>query len=774
MPPNRLEKTRIETNRACPSCQKNNPDMSKFCNHCGGRLEAICRACGQTNPIAANFCNSCGQLLDGDQKKPTLNRDHSRSYPMDAKKSKTRSNHNIVQGERKRVTVLFADTVNYTAMSETLDPEEVHGIMDGCSRILTDQVQRFDGKVNQFTGDGIMALFGAPLAQEDHAQKACYAALAVQEALVGYSKSLNKRLGINFNMRIGLNSGLVIVGGVGSDQQMDYTAIGDTVNLASRMEGLAKPGSIWVSENTHQLAREYFVFDYLGKFQVKGKVASQKSYRLIKTKHVNSRLDAAAFRGFTPYTGRKEELALLEEAFAVSQVGKGQVVGISGEPGAGKSRLAHELKSRIGPNGVVAEGRCVLFGGAIAFLPLRDILRELFGVGRTEHPRKALLKITANLKRLDLETEEHQAVCQDLLALPVSSETWQNMPPKKRKEKTFKVLREIFFRLADIRPLILIIDDLHWMDKTSEEFYDDIIDKIESVPILLLLLYRPEYRHTWAERSHYRHIILDQLQSDISEKFIRSILIDANVVDANVVDANVDGANVTAELTRFIAARSSGNPLFMEELTRTLLAKAAIKFENDGYVLDEDIASKHIPENIYGIIASRIDRLDDNHKQVIQTASVIGRDFTYRIINALLDFEVDLKGHLKVLQDLKLIYPIPGSPEQAYLFKHVLIQEVAYNSLLRQKRSRLHEQIAVAIETLYPERIEEFYEVLAHHYEKSDNVDKAYEYLRISGEKASRTHFLWEAYDFFKRASKVLDRGAALRISSGENLRCFI
>jgi class 3 adenylate cyclase len=648
-----------------------------------------------------------------------------------------------IEGERKLVTVLFADVTNFTAISEKLDPEEMHQVMDGCFAILMEEIHKIEGTINQFTGDGVMALFGAPLAHEDHAQRACHAALAIQKALLDYNATIKQRHGADFKMRIGLNSGPVVVGAIGDDLRMDYTAIGDTTNLSARMESLADPGTTRVSWNTYRLAGDYFEFKSLGTTRVKGKAEPQETYELKGPSRVTSRLDASAAHGLTSYAGRREELATLVKAFDKARTGSGQVLGILGEPGAGKSRLIYELRKSLDAGVTYLEGRCLQFGKSIAFLPLRDIVRTYFDVSDVDSPVAVTRKLMHYIEGLGLKNDESLAACRDLLGVPVDSGNWLTLAPKERKEKTFGVLRDFLLRESRKNPLVLVVDDLHWIDKTSEEFLDYLIRKLPQASILLLLVYRPEYRHERANRPGYHEISLTQLPRETGAKLIESIL---------------ENTEISPDLIDFVLRRSDGNPLFIEELTRTLLESGAIRMASSGYVLDLNAAATNVPENIHGIIAARMDRLEGDVKRVVQMAAVIGRDFALRVLQRITGLHEELTPYLTSLQNLEFIYQKHLYPELAYIFKHALIQEVAYNSLLRQKRARYHEQAARAMEQLYVDRLEESYEILAHHYDKSENAEKAHTYLKLSGEKAIRTHFVSEAYDYLKKALTALDR----------------
>jgi class 3 adenylate cyclase/tetratricopeptide (TPR) repeat protein len=730
------------TNMECPKCQFENRGGAKFCKKCGNRLELVCPSCGHTYEPDSVFCDECGYSLAGNKKAPPIDYNQPQSYTPKHLADKILTNRKTIEGERKLVTVLFADAVNYTAMSEKLDPEEVHQIMDRCLRVLIEQVHHYEGTINQFTGDGIMALFGAPIAHEDHAQRACHAGLAIQEALVGYTEKLKNSHGIDFNPRIGLNSGLVIVGAIGDDLQMDYTAIGDTVNLASRMESMATPGGVLVSENTHRLVRDFFEFKSLGKIEVKGKKEPQEAFGLIKAGEVETRIGASVAKGLTRFVGRKNSMSALLNASDKVKSGSGQVIGLVGEAGVGKSRLLLEMRNLLLQDEYsYIEGRCLQYGGSMAYLPALDILRSYFDI--KEGDREFLIKKKMNEKIFSLDENLKRVIppFQSLLSLKVDDEDFAELEPKQKRERTFETLRDMLVRGSQERPLILAIEDIHWIDKTSEEFIDYMIGWLTNTPILLILLYRPEYTHSWGSKSFYTKIGLDQLGTASSSELVKAML---------------EEGEVAPELRQLILNRSAGNPLFMEEFTHSLLDNGSIQRKDEQYVLSRKVSNIQVPDTIQGIIAARMDRLEDNLKRTMQVASVIGRDFAFRILQAITEMREGLKSSLLNLQGLEFIYEKRLFPELEYIFKHALTQEVAYNSLLLKRRKEIHAKIGGAIEALYPERLEEFYEMLAYHYSKGEDLKKAADYLKLSGIKTAGKYSPVEAFHYYQEALKVL------------------
>ena len=716
---------------------------AKFCNECGNKLELVCPECGKMNPFGSKFCNDCGYDLRKPKEAPPVDYDQPQSYTPKHLADKILTTRSSIEGERKLVTVLFADVANYTSISEKLDPEEVHEIMDGCFKILMDEIHRYEGTINQFTGDGIMALFGAPVAHEDHAQRACHAALAVQRSLEGYGEELEKRFGLEFKMRVGLNSGPVVVGSIGDDLRMDYTAIGDTTNLAARMESMARPGTIVGTAYTHKLARDYFDFSPLGKVQVKGKKEAQEVYELIKASEVKTRIEAAVARGLTRFVGRTREAETLKEAYDNAQSGSGQVVGVVGEAGVGKSRLLLELRNML-PMGeyTYMEGRCLHYGGSMAYLPILDILRSYFDIKEGDQEVVIKEKMEEKVLQLDENLKSTFPPFQELLSLKVEDGAHLQLQPQQKKERTFEAIRDLLVRESENKPLVLAVEDLHWIDKTSEESLNYLIDWLANTHILLILLYRPEYTHTWGSKSYYIKIGVDQLSNRSSAELVQAIL---------------EGGEVVSELRELILNRSGGNPLFVEELTHSLLGNGSIQRKDHQYVLARKASDIEVPDTIQGIIAARIDRVEESLKQVMKVASVIGREFAYRILQTIMEMREELKSSLINLQGQEFIYEKSLFPELEYIFKHALTQEVAYNSLLLKRRKEIHEKIGNAIEKLYTNRIEEYYELLAYHYARSDNREKAVEYLDWANQKAAKLNAMKEAKAYFEQVMKLLD-----------------
>ncbi len=587
----------------CPKCQFENPEEMQFCVKCGNKLEINCPECGFGNSPTFQFCGKCGHDLNQPAETPAIDLNQPQSYTPKFLADKILNNRSAIEGERKLVTVLFADVANYTSMAEKLDPEEVHQIMDGCFKILMDEIHRFEGTINQFTGDGVMALFGAPVAHEDHAQRACHAALSIQKALVDFEEKVSKDFGADFKMRIGLNSGLVVVGSIGDDLRMDYTAVGDTSNLASRIESMASPGTSLVSKHTHKLGGDFFEFKSLGKVEVKGKEALQEVFELIKAGEVDTRIAASAAKGLTRFVGRKNSMAAIRDAWDKTLAGSGQVLGIVGEAGIGKSRLLLEFRNSLPPGEFTfLEGPCLHYGGSMAYLPFLDILKLYFGIEEGEREFAITRKIKDKLAELDEALVPITlSAFQDLLSLKIEDETWLDLDPKEKRNRTFEAIRNLLISVSQKRPLVVTIEDLHWIDKTSEEFLNYFIDWLAQSPILLILLYRSEYTHQWGSKSYYTKIGLSQLTSQTSAELIRAVLYDCEI---------------EPELETLIMDRSAGTPLYVEELTFSLLENGSIQKEKNQCYLTVAPKDIQVPDTIQGIIAARMDRIEDSLKVV--------------------------------------------------------------------------------------------------------------------------------------------------------------
>ena len=741
----------------CPNCQFDNREGAKFCKECGAKLELTCPKCDAFITPDSKFCDECGYDLSKHAIAPPVHYSEPQSYTPRFLADKILTTRSSLEGERKLVTVLFADVANYTSISENIDPEEVHQIMDGCFKILMDEIHRYEGTINQFTGDGVMALFGAPVAHEDHAQRACAAAVSIQKAMGEYGEKIKKKTGTDFTMRIGLNSGPVIVGSIGDDLRMDYTAVGDTTNLAARIQQSTNPREVWVSQETRNIIRDYFQDEPVGKIQLKGKSRPQPTYRVIaKRPGVRTRFEAVLMRGITEFVGRGPEMEALQAAFKKAKNGDAQIVDVVGEAGVGKSRLVYEFRETLGNDATFLSGVSIHYGRNISFLPVVDVVKGAFGIaeGMTEEDVSKCIeeKATGGLAPMI-------PFYRNLLSLKVDDSILDFLDTEGRKFATFEAVKELLFTISENKPLVLFLDDAHWMDKISEELFTYFSRSFVKKPILMIANYRPEGALAWAQGAHYQRLGLETLSDNSSIRLMRNIL---------------GGVALESNLEKKLIERASGNPFFVEETVRELLDRGELVKKGDTYVSVQPIDKLEVPRTIQGVLAARMDRLSEDLKKTIQVASVIGRDFAFRLLKNTMELGDELRAHLTNLVGLEILYEKVLYPELEYIFKHALTQEVAYESLLKQRRKELHGRIAQAIEEIYSHQLEAHYELLAYHYERSGNQNKAIDYLILAGEKSNQHGAAQTASDFFEKALKmaginsiVLDTEAQIRIHTG-------
>src|SRR5262245_39746143 len=608
----------------------------------------------------------------------------------------------------------------------------MHGLLNRFFALALDAVHRYEGTVNQFLGDGFMALFGAPLAHEDHARRAVLAALGVQQKLHQESVDAGLPAGgkehappVQLSVRMGLNTGLVVVGSIGDNLRMDYTAIGDTTNLAARLQQLAEPGAILLSETTARLVRSEVRLETLEPAQVKGKPDPVVASRVLGPRPRRSPLVGLEERALSPFVGRERELTTLHELLAQVEAGQGQVVGLVGEAGVGKSRLLFEFRQGLSDRrATYLEGRCLSYGSAIPYLPLMDILRNNTGITESDDPEAMTAKVRLSLQEVGLDPEEGAPYLLQLLGVKQGTEPLAMLSPEAIKTRTFATLRQMSLRGSQRQPLILTVEDLHWIDQTSEACFASLVESLAGAPILLLCTYRPGYRPPWLEKSYATQVALPRLTSPDSLTVVHAVL----------------QRVLPDPLAQVILDKAEGNPFFLEELTRAVVEHGDLR------------PLPAVPDTIQGVLAARIDRLPEEPKRLLQTASVLGREFSLRLLGALWDTPDVLEAYLGDLKRLEFLYERTEAAEPVYIFKHVLTQEVAYDSLLTSRRQALHAAAGQALESLYAERLEEVYDRLAYHYAKTAESAKAIEYLTRFAEKAARGYAHAEAVTALQEA----------------------
>jgi len=728
-------------------CGTENPPGAKFCRGCGVRLETICPACKHSNLPGSRFCNECGAplILDAPAPSPaSVQPDAQVGYTPKHLADKILKARSALEGERRQVTVLFADLAGFSALAEQRDPEDVHTIVDRCFATIASEVHRFEGTINQYTGDGVMALFGAPIAHEDAPRRAAHAALAIQRAVRDLSRELASRLERSLEMRIGLNTGPVVVGKIGDDLRMDYTAVGDTTNVAARLQQSARPGSVLVGASTHRLIAGYFEMLDLGELSVKGHTPVQ-AFEVLRARGRKARLDVESERGLTPLVGRDRDLATLTEVFGRVQDGQGHVVFLAGEAGIGKSRLVLEFRRRLAAAGdppTWLEGRCVSFGQSSPLLPVVDQLRANFRIDDFDGEPEIIAKVEHGMRRLG-GLEAHVPFVRYLLSVDPGDPAVTAMDASQRRKRTFDAVLAMSLRGATLRPLVFVFEDLHWVDSSTELYLAALIDSIAATRILVVATHRLGYSPPFGTRSFQTRLTLGPLSE----------------AEAVAMAGGMLGVErLPADVTRALLDKAEGVPLFVEEVTKTLLDLGILERENGGFRVVRPIRDAAVPDTIHDIIMARLDRLGEEGKRTVQLASVIGRQFRRRLLERIAGLPGELEGLLQELKALEIIYEQGRFPEPTYIFKHAVIQDVAYQSLLVQRRKELHRAVGRAIEELYPERLAEHYDELAHHFVEGEQWDEAFRYSVLAGDRAAHAFASAEARRHYAQALEVATR----------------
>ena len=745
----------------CAECGFENLAGAKFCEACGARLGRRCRQCGEEASPTAKFCRACGAPLPDADSAPTAHTAPTSAasaaglapvhYTPPYLAERILAEQAAMEarggtgGERKTITALFADMAGSTALIQDLDPEEARRLIDPVVTLMMEAVHHYEGYVAKSLGDGILALFGAPIAHEDHALRALYAALRMQEAMHQHSDRVRLDQGVPLQIRVGIHTGEVVVRSIRKDNlHTDYDPIGHTIHIASRMEGIATPASILVSTTTHKLAEGYFEFKALGTTQVKGVRDPLGVYELQGLGALRTRLQVAAHRGLARFVGRQDEMRQLQDALELAKSGHGQIVGVRGEAGVGKSRLFYEFKARSPQGCHVLETFSVSHGKAFAYLPLIELLKNYFQITAQDNERSCREKVTGRLLTLERSLEEHLPYLLYLLGSIDPGSALPAMDPGIRRQRTFEAIAHLLVRESVDEPLLLFFEDLQWLDSETEAFLNLLIDHVPDARIVLLVNYRPEYSHDWGTRPCYTQLHLEPLGPAEAQGLLTALLGDDRSL---------------APLKQLVLDKTEGNPFFMEEVVQTLVEEGALLGPPGCYRIEQAPALLHIPTTVQGVLAARIDRLPIAQKELLQTLAIIGKEFPLslvRLVSAL--DESRLRPLLADLQAADFIHERPAFPEVEYVFKHALTQEVAANSLLIERRSELHESTAHAIETLFPERLKDYCGELAHHYSLSGNIPKAVEYLHAAGQQAQQRSAQPETIRHLSAALELLKR----------------
>ena len=704
----------------CSACGHGNRESAKFCEQCATPLARSCARCGNELRPSARFCDECAHPVAGGpgaaplpEARPEPERS-PRDYTPRHLAEKILLSKSALEGERKQVTVLFADVKGSMALSEELGAEAWHGILERFFEILSEGVHRFEGTVNQYTGDGIMALFGAPIAHEDHAQRACYAALRLRDALRGYADELRRSRGVNLSTRIGINSGEVIVGRIGDDLRMDYTAQGHTVGLAQRMEQIAAADSACLSAQTARLVEGYFHLRDLGDFELKGAAEPLRVYELRDVGTLRTRLDSSRSRGFSKFVGREREMGILESALDAALAGHGQVVGVVAEAGTGKSRLCLEFVEQCRARGLrVNEAHCPAHGRTVPHLPLLEMLRDIFDIEARDSDHEARRKITGELMLLDESFHGLLPILFEFMGVADPERPAPPMSPDARQQRLQAFVRHLVQARSEREPTVLFLDDLHWIDPGSDVFLAHSIDAVEPTRTLWLVNFRPEYQAGWMGKSYYQQLPLRPLDAGA----IADLLADLLGTDPSV-----------AGLPARIHQRTGGNPFFTEEIVQALIESGSLAGDRAAYRLVTPLDALEIPDTVQSVLAARLDRLPERDKRLLQTASVIGKEFSDPLLRAVVAShrdplpDAELAASLANLAAAEFLFEQALFPEVEYAFKHPLTQEVAYRSQLESRRVELHAAVARATEELAADKLDERAALLAYHWEQAGDA----------------------------------------------------
>ncbi len=726
----------------CPRCRHENSPGAKFCEECAAPLARACTNCGAQLSAAAKFCSECAHPAGAAA--PNARRfGPPESYTPKHLVEKILTSKGSLEGERKQVTILFADLKGSMELLADRDPDDARMLLDPILEHMMEAVHRYEGTVNQVMGDGVMALFGAPLAHEDHAVRACYAAVRMQETVKRYAESVRRVEGVPLQIRVGINSGEVVVRSIGSDLRMDYSAIGHTTNLAARMEQIAMPGTIVVAPDTLRLVEDHVQVTALGPTTIKGLPNPIEVYELTGVASVRSRFQAAAARGLSRFVGRDPEMEQLRLALERAAEGHGQVAAVVGEPGVGKSRLYWEFIHSHRTHGwLVLESGSVSHGKATSYLPIIDLLIGYFQIETRDEPRRLREKITGKLLGLDEALRPILPALFELFDLPIGDASWRALDATQRRQRILDAVKRLLLRESQVQPLIVVFEDLHWIDSETQAFLNGLVESVPTARLLLLLNYRPEYRHDWGGKTYYHQLQIDPLASASADVLIQSLL--------------GPGADVRA-LGQVLIQRTGGNPFFIEESVRTLFETGVLSGHRGDYCLARDVAEIQVPPTVQAVLSARIDRLPPADKRLLQCAAVIGKDVPLPLLQAVSDLpQVDLQHGLARLQAAEFLYEKQLFPELEYTFKHALTQETAYASLLQERRRALHARLVPALEEVHADRLEEHVERLGHHALRGGVWNKAADYLYRAGAKAFGRSALREAAAWYEQAKVAL------------------
>jgi len=756
----------------CPDCNFDNPEGMRFCGYCGVPLSNICPSCSYSNPVQFRFCGNCGILLTPPQTPDDLAK--IQKYIPSYLAEKIRQSKGRIESERKNVTVVFADISGFTHMAETHDPEEASAVVTICHTVLGKIIYKYEGVVDKIVGDGLMAIFGVPT-HEDDPERAILAAMEMQQGMKMLSQELRESMDISLGLSIGINTGIVVIGDIGTDLRLDYTVMGDVVNTAERLQEEAEPGEILVTQKTYQRAAHCFDFQALEPVSVRGKSQPVHAYKVIRRKE--EPLRTRGIEGLkAPLIGRDEEFTLCKQAVDQLAMGKGGTLLITGEAGFGKSRLAEELKEYAGSRNITwLEGKCVSYSRSINYWVFVDALKNYFDIGSKDDATEIESKIRKKKKLIDNVGEGIISTIGSLLSPKLKAESVaDDLAESERKLRIFTAVRDVLVEESQLKPLILVLEDLHWADELSIELLFFLMKELSQYEVTLVCIYRPpiagepdtypvqrlEEDYSVTASPNSTRIVLNPLSSKDSDMLLQSLLA---------------AENLPSEMKKLILDKAGGNPLYLEEVIRAIIDDEAIEHRDGKWLAVKELEDIEVPKTIQGVIMARIDKLKEEPKHVLQCASVIGRSFEYDPLSHLVAESSERAGegegfgeprepdpvldeHLEKLEKMGFISR-HGSREGVFRFRHVLIQDVTYSTILKRRRKELHEMIGHYIEQAHLHRLDEFYEILAYHYSNSSNTQASLSYLVKAGSK-NRQNSAESALRYFHKALDILDNSS--------------
>ena len=709
----------------CPACGQDNRDAARFCRGCGTTFGTRCSVCGSYSTAESKFCDNCGSPIGSAVARAAAT--HDLNLPLSSTPghlfARSPASLAATEGERKQVTVLCADVKGSTEQVADRDPEEARRLLDPVLERMMEAVHHYGGTVNQVMGDGIQSLFGAPLAFEDHAVRACYAALKIQRSIKEHAEKLRQTEGIPLQVRVGLNSGEVLVRTLGSELHVNYSAQGEAMHLAARMEQMALPGTILISSHTFQLAEGFIVAKSLGPMFVKGLPRAVVSYELVGAHVLGSRLQASVARGLTRFVGRQNELEQLSRTLEAARAGRGQVVAVVGEPGVGKSRLLHEFVHSVRTRDCrVMEAQAASYAtddstGA-SYLPVMEVLKQLFQITASDEPANIREKITSSLLFLG---DELLPTLPSLLAIldhpPYDPQSGRPDPPQHRR-RTLDAVKRLLFRVSAIQPLLLVIDDLNSIDPETQVLLDGLVDALASAHLLLLVGYRPEYQHRWSSKTYYTQIRVDPLTPSIAMEMLGALV----------------GADIALDpLKRFLIEKTEGTPFFLEESVRALIETGLLTGKPEGYTATGPISDLRVPSTLKALLSSRIDRLPPVDKRLLQCAAVVGSVVPHSVLQAVANLSSDeIIEAVGRMQSSEFLYETRLFPDIEYRFKHALIQDCAYHMLSRERRRTLHKAALAVGERIYADQASQKADWLAFHAFRAQVWDRAVAHLQAA------------------------------------------